>query len=134
MKKQVGYLKLVWEKDTPESVLGNVRYNQVYYGTRIDYNLQNITGSWYEYIDRLVDALFNTIVNSKEKFTTAWHYIKVDIEFKKLSLLQCKNLLYGIDEYLERVHVQQSKEKEFFMRIRNLCFMKIYYFRKKLLK
>lgn len=110
----------------------SISANQAFYGARVDYNLKNISTTWYEYFTRLLESLFKTLIHSNVKFTDAWFYIKVEHEFKKLSLHQCKSLLIIIDDYLLRPHLQDSKEREFYMRIRNLCFMKVYYFRKKI--
>ena len=104
--------------------LSSVSRNQIYYGARVDYNLKNISSHAYAYFEILLESLYKTVVASKERITTVWFYMRCENELKKCNIFECKKILWLIDEYLQRIHVQESQEKEFFTRIRNIVFIK----------
>ncbi len=104
---------------------GIISQNQAYFWTRVDYNLRNISSQGSVYIHELLENLFKTVIHSPEKFTDVGFYLRVEREMKKCTIFERKKIVEMVDVYLPRPHLQNSREREFFMRIRNIAFIEI---------
>lgn len=102
-----------------------ISQNQAYFWTRVDYNLKNISSQGSTYIYDLLENLFKTVIHSPERFTDVGFYLRVEREIKKCSIFERKKIVEMVDTYLPRPHLQESKEREFFMRIRNIAFIQV---------
>lgn len=50
--------------------------------------------------------------------------MRVEYQIQNCTIFDCAQLVRIADEYLEKIHVQESPEKEFFMHVRNIALMR----------
>ncbi len=93
------------------------------FARKVDYNVNRTTGHWYEYVSRLLSWIFKSIVTSQWRYTNIDTYMRLDYQINDCSIFDCARIIQEVDKYLERVHVQESPEKEFFIYVRNKAFI-----------
>lgn len=94
------------------------------FARRVDYNIRWVSARGYEYISRVLLAVFRSIIASQGRYTDGDTYQRSDYEITNCSIFECARIIHEVDAYLEKIHVQESPEKEFFMHIRNIAFQR----------
>ena len=93
------------------------------FARKVDYNVNRTTGHWYEYVSKLLEWIYQSIVVSQWRYTNIDTYMRLDYQIQDCNIFECIRIIKEIDEYLERIHVQESPEKDFFIYIRNKAFI-----------
>jgi len=93
------------------------------FARKVDYNVNRVTGFWYEYVSWVLSWVFKSIVASQWRYTNIDTYMRLDYQINDCNIFDCARIIQEVDKYLERVHVQESPEKEFFMYVRNKAFI-----------
>ncbi len=94
------------------------------YSRRVDYNIRWVSGIGYEYISKVLLAVFRSIIASRWRYTDIDTYMKAEYQLTNCTIFDCARIVHDIDEYLGKIHVQESPEKAFFMHIRNIAFLR----------
>lgn len=94
------------------------------YSRRVDYNIRGVSGVGYTYISNVLLAIFRSIIASQGRYTDVDTYMRVEYQIENCSIFECVHIIHEIDAYLQKIHVQESPEKAFFMHVRNIAFMR----------
>ena len=94
------------------------------FARRVDYNIRWVSGVGYDYISRVLYAIFRSIIASQWRYSDVDTYLRVEHQIQDCTVFDCASLIQLVDEYLQKVHVQESPEKAFFMHVRNIAFQR----------
>ncbi len=87
-----------------------------------DYCLLNMHALGYEFLDKLIDWMYNNIQQKNWLWVNIDFILRAQYQVQSCSIFECKRLLKKIDTYITDPCVIESSEKEYFRDMRNIVF------------
>lgn len=96
-----------------------------WYWTRVDYNLDNISGQWYDYICKITEGIFKSQASGYWTYAKVDYILRIEQEIRACSPLECRSIIEKMDTYLSWKTVSDSPDKSFILHVRNKAFQRI---------
>lgn len=117
MAFNVSYLK---EEYKPTS-----HSSYVWYAKKVDYNLDNISGSWYDYVCKITEWIFKSQVAGYGTYSKIDYILRIESEIRSCSPIECRDIVNKMDRYLWGKTISDSPDKTFILHVRNKAFQRI---------